>query len=269
MRRGREGITMVEITRHPPGAFCWVDLATSDPDGAKAFYTSLFNWSARDLPTDRGVPYTMLFRGDRRVCALYRRAPDMGDRSRWQGYVAVADVDAAADSAAAMGARLLMAPMDVMQAGRLAVIQDPTGAAVGLWQAGEHAGAELLNEPGAQCWLELQTGDKRLAARFYGGLLGWTTRTSKSVMDGRYEIFVHDGREIGGMLQIEKEWGPVPPNWSVYFGVDDCDGALKAAVGLGAKALFPAMDVESVGRFAFLQDPQGAVFAVIELAHPV
>jgi predicted enzyme related to lactoylglutathione lyase len=259
---------MAEITSHPSGTFCWVDLATTDTDGAKAFYTELFGWDAEDVTTDQGSPYTMLLNSGRRVCALFPLAPDMGDNARWQSYISVADANAAADSAVAMGGKLTMPPMDVTRAGRLAVIEDPTGAAVGLWQAREHAGADLLNEPGAQCWLELQTRDKDRAAEFYGGLMGWTRRVSRSVMDGRYEIFVSDGKEVGGMLQIEQNWGPVAPNWSVYFGVEDCDGAVAEAVRLGGKALFPAMDVENVGRFAFLQDPQGAVFAVIELAHP-
>lgn len=260
---------MPEIQTHPAGTFCWVDLATTDAQAATAFYTGLFGWIAQDLPTDRGIPYTMLFKGAKRVTALFPLGPDMGYHPHWQGYIAVDDLDAAANSAVATGGALLMPPMDVMQAGRMAFIRDPGGAAVGLWQAREHKGAELLNESGAQCWLELQTRDKAQAARFYRGLLGWTTRASRSVMDGRYDIFVSNGREVAGMLRIEPDWGPVPPNWSVYFGVDDCDRAIARAVDLGGNALFPAMDVENVGRFAYLQDPQGAVFAVIQLAHPV
>lgn len=255
---------MPEITNHATGSFCWVDLATTDTSAAKAFYSGLFGWTADDRPTDRGPPYTMLCKDGKSVSALFGLAPEMGDQPRWQAYISVEDVDAAVDAAAALGARVIMPPMDVMQAGRMAAIQDPAGAAVCLWQAGEHAGAQLQNESGAQCWLELQTTDKPLVARFYGGLLGWTTRTSKSVMEGRYEIFVCDGAEVGGMMQIEPDWGPVPPNWRVYFGVDDCDAAVARAVNLGGKALFPTMEVAEVGRFAFLQDPQGAVFAVIQ-----
>lgn len=258
---------MPATQNHAPGTFCWVDLATTDARAARDFYTTLFGWTAVDVPTDQGVPYTMLLKDKKRVCALFPLAPDMGDQPRWQSYVSVADADAAADSAAALGGRVLMAPMDVMQAGRMAVVQDPTGAVVCLWQAGEHRGAELQNEPGAQCWLELQTNDPELAARFYSSLFGWTTKVSHSVMEGKYEIFVNADQEIGGMLKIEAAWGPVPPNWAVYFSVDNCDAAVADAERLGGKALFPAMDVENVGRFAFLQDPLGAVFAVIQLGH--
>jgi predicted enzyme related to lactoylglutathione lyase len=260
---------MPEMTDYKAGTFCWADLATTDAEAARAFYTGLFGWTAVDVPTDQGVPYTMLHKGGKKVCALFPLAPGMGTTPRWQSYIAVADVEAAANSAAAMGGKVCMAPMDVMRAGRMAAVQDSTGAAVNLWQAGEHAGAEILNEPGAQCWHELQTIDKPRAARFYGGLFGWITRVSKSVMEGRYDIFVLAGREVGGMLQIQRDWGPVPPNWTVYFGVESCDGATAEAKRLGGKLLFPAMEVENVGRFAFLQDPQGAAFAVIQLAHAV
>ncbi|MEA3278619.1 MAG: VOC family protein [Pseudomonadota bacterium] len=260
---------MPKQTSHAPGTFCWVDLATSDADGAKAFYTQLFGWTSEDMPTDQGVPYTMLRKGGEQVCAMFPLGPDMGDVPRWQSYITVTDANAAVESAEALGGRVLMPPMDVMQAGRLAMIEDPVGAVFGLWQAGEHAGSDLRNEPGALCWNELQTSDRAVAGRFYAGLFGWSTNASQSIMEGKYDIFASEGKEVGGMLQIEPDWGEVPPNWSVYFGVEDCDAAIAEATHLGGKPLFPAMEVENVGRFAFLQDPQGSVFAVIQLAHPV
>jgi hypothetical protein len=259
---------MPEMTAYAPGTFCWVDLATTDAEAAKAFYTGLFGWTAVDVPTDQGVPYTMLNNGGKNVCALFPLGPDMGATPRWQSYIAVADVEAAANSAAAMGGKVCMAPMDVMRAGRMAVIQDPQGAAVCLWQAADHAGAEMIDEPGSKCWHELQTTDRTRAADFYNGLFGWTTKVSRSVMDGKYDILINAGQEIGGMLQIERDWGPVPPNWAVYFCVKDCDGTTGDAKRLGGKLLLPAMEVKNVGRFTFLQDPQGAVFAVIQVAHP-
>lgn len=259
---------MPETLNHAPGTFCWVDLATTDAGAARDFYSQLFGWTAVDVPIDQGVPYTMLLKDGKQVCALFPLGPDMGDHPRWQAYVSVADADAVVDTAVALGGRVLMPPMDMMQAGRLAAIQDPTGAAVCLWQAGDHAGAELQNEPGAQCWLELETNDKALAARFYGGLFGWTAKASQSLMEGKYDIFSCAGREVGGMLKIEEDWGLVLPNWAVYFGVENCDAAVAEAQRLGGQALFPAMEVANVGRFAFLRDPQGAVFAVIQLAHP-
>jgi len=257
---------MPEMTYYPSGTFCWVDLATTDTMAAKNFYTSLFGWTAEDLQTDQGPPYTMLCKDGKQVCALFPLAPDMGEQPRWQAYISVDNVDTTVASAAALGGRVIMPPMDVMQAGRMAAILDPTGASVYLWQPVEHAGAQLLNEPGAQCWLELQTKDTESAAHFYGGLLGWTTRASESVMEARYEVFAKNDKDLGGMMEIQADWGPVPPNWKVYFGVEDCDATLARTLELGGQVLFPAMEIENIGRFAFLQDPQGAVFAVIQVA---
>jgi predicted enzyme related to lactoylglutathione lyase len=158
--------------------------------------------------------------------------------------------------------------MDVMEEGRLAVIQDPTGAHLGLWQPRRHQGAALWNRPGAPSWNELQSRDLAAAGAFYRGLFGWTLKLFEGFMDGAYKIFLLDGREVGGMLAIGEDWGPVPPNWTIYFGVPDCDAAVARAEWLGAKLLAPAMEIKGVGRFAHLQDPEGAVFAVIAQIEP-
>lgn len=257
---------MPEMSSYPSGTFCWVDLATSDTAAAKTFYTELFGWTAADLPTDQGPPYTTLSKNGKLVCALFPLSLDIDNQPRWQAYISVDDVDAVADIAVVLGGRVIMPPTDVMQAGRMATILDPTGAAVCLWQPGEHAGAQLQNESGSQCWVELQTKDKENAAKFYSGLLGWTTRTNESVMDVPYEIFVKNDRDLGGMMEFQADWRPAPPNWKIYFGVEDCDATLARAVELGGIILFPVMEIESIGRFAFLQDPLGAVFAVIQPA---
>jgi len=158
--------------------------------------------------------------------------------------------------------------MDVMEEGRLAVIQDPTEADLGLWQPRRHQGAALWNAPGAPSWNELQTRDPGAAAAFYQGLFGWTLKTFQGFMDGAYKIFVLDGREVSCMLAIGEDWGPVAPSWTIYFGVPDCDAAVAKAEWLGGKLLAPAMEVKGVGRFAHLQDAQGAVFAVIARPRP-
>jgi len=148
----------------------------------------------------------------------------------------------------------------------MSMIQDPTGAVLGLWQPSKHRGAQLWNQPGAICWNELLTRDPDRAERFFGDLFGWTTKTNQNLMEGKYHVWLNDGEQAGGMMRIEPEWGEVPPNWTVYFGVDDCDGTIAEAQRRGGNLLFPAMEIESVGRFAYLQDPQGAVFAIIQ--HP-
>lgn len=259
---------MNEMTSRVPGSFCWADLATNDADGAKAFYAGLFGWEAVDKPTDAGVPYTMLVKGGKPVGALYGMGPDhAGAPPHWQSYVAVEDVDAATAAVRTHGGNVLMTPTDVLDSGRMAMVQDPTGAVLGLWQGKRHSGAELWNQTGAICWNELLTRDPERAKGFFADLFGWTSKTNPTVMEGKYHIFVNAEEEVGGMMQIEPEWGPMPPNWTVYFGVDDCDGTIVEAERCGGKLLFPAVEIERVGRFAYLQDPQGAVFAIIQQAY--
>lgn len=254
---------MTETMTYPPGTFCWVDLATTDTAAAKAFYAAVLGWTATDVPTDRGPPYTMFALGDQGVCGAYPLPPGQGDHPYWLSYVRVADLDAIVARAQGLGAQVAMPPMDVMDEGRLAVIQDPTGAHLGLWQPRRHLGSALSEVPGAPSWRELQTHDLEGAAAFYQGLFGWTVKPFAGDPDGGYRIFVLDGREVGGVMAILADWGPVAPNWSTYFGVTDCDAAVAAAQGAGGRLLAPAMEIAEVGRFAFLQDPQGAVFAVI------
>ncbi|MGB5831248.1 MAG: VOC family protein [Thiohalocapsa sp.] len=246
------------------GSFCWVDLATTDPRAATAFYTDIFGWAAYDVPTDQGVPYTMLTKGGRKVAALFQLSADMGTHPFWQSYVAVNDVNASSARANALGGRILMPPMDVMKAGRMAVVRDPGGAAFALWQPREHGGADLVNAVGAACWHELQSLDADDAQRFYAGLFGWTLRISESLPGETYRLFHNGARDCAGLMPLAAVWGPVPPNWAIYFGVSDCDATIAAAQAGGGKLLSAVMDIERVGRFVTLQDPQGAAFSIIQ-----
>ena len=144
-----------------------------------------------------------------------------------------------------------------------AVIQDPTGAHLGLWQPRGHQGYGLTNVSGAACWHELQTPDPEAASAFYRGLFGWSLKPFERYPDGAYEIFVLDGRDVAGIQAIGADRAKVPPHWSIYFGVSDCDAAVAKCEWLGARLLAPAIEINGVGRFAHLQDPQGAVFSVI------
>lgn len=260
---------MPEMTSYAPGTFCWVDLATNAPEGAKSFYGEIFGWTSEDIETDYEVPYSLLKRDGKRAAALYEMAPEQGAFPYWASYVRVSDVEKSAERAVDLGGRLVMPPVEVMQLGRMAFIQDPTGAVLGLWEPGTLFGAEIDNTYGARSWSELQTRDTVTAARFYKDLFGWSARTSKTLMDGRYTLFELDGKEIGGMIELDAEWGSMPPNWSIYFGVEDCDETVATTKRLGGSLVMDPLEVENVGRFAFLGDPQGAIFAVIQFAHPV
>jgi len=259
---------MAERTKHEPGTFSWVELATRDSAAAKRFYTSLFGWGVDEMPVGDGTTYTMLTKNGKRVGALYQMsAQQQGVPPHWNSYVTVASADDSAAQAKKLGGNVMLEPFDVLDAGRMAVVSDPTGAVFSLWQPKRHIGADLVNEPGAFCWNELYTTDPNKAADFYMGLFGWT-KDARHMDYGEYVIFNRGGRQMCGMMQIPKEWGPVPPHWLVYFAVDDCDASVAKATSLGAKAMMPPMDIENVGRFAMLTDPEGAGFAVIKLNAP-
>lgn len=260
---------MTKVEAHTPGMFCWADLATTDPEGARKFYTALFGWDANDVPSGEGGTYTILEKQGKNVCALYAMPDEMraaGSPPFWQSYVSVQSADEMAEKARQLGARVLAPPFDVMTAGRMAVIQDPTGATLALWEPTEHIGAEVVNEPGALCWNELYTNDPGAAAQFYTQLFGWTPNEMTGATGQPYTEFRGAERSAGGMMQIQKEWGEVPPSWAIYFCVEDCDATLEKAKGLGAKIDMPPMDIENVGKFAVLQDPQGGHFLVIQMA---
>ena len=160
---------------------------------------------------------------------------------------------------------MLMGPADVFDAGRMAIIQDATGAAVGLWQPKAHIGAQVFGEPGTLGWFELLTGDTDGASEFYGGLLGWTSRGGSAAAENGYMEFQSDGQSVAGMMKIQEEWGEVPPNWGVYFVVDDADATMKQAQELGATPMMGPIDVAGVGRIYPLQDPQGAYLSIIQM----
>jgi hypothetical protein len=241
--------------------FCWVELATSDGLAAKKFYTSLFDWGVNDIPGEAGT-YSMVQKKGKDAGALMEQ---QGVPPHWNSYVCVESADESAAKAKKLGGTVIMEPFDVMEHGRMAVVADPTGAVFSVWQPKSHKGAQVTDEPGSFCWVELYTPDPKRAADFYMGLFGW--RKNARHMDfGEYVIFEKDSGMAAGMMQIPKEWGPVPPHWLVYFAVDDCDKSVEKAKGLGANVTMPPMDIENVGRFAMMTDPQGAAFAVIKLA---
>jgi predicted enzyme related to lactoylglutathione lyase len=257
---------MQEVTEHKPGTFCWVELGTSDNEAAKNFYSQLFGWTFIDNDMgDMGV-YTMLQLDGKNLGGLYKLMPDMvaqGVPPHWLSYVSVANADESVEKAKAEGATIVNGPMDVFTAGRMAVIKDPTGAVFAIWQGKDTQGAAIYNVPNSFCWNELGTNDTNRAGEFYSNLLGWT-RNTQNFGPMQYTLFNNGDRGAGGMYEITPEMGPIPPHWLVYFAVDDCDAKVQQATELGASVMKPADDIPGIGRFAILNDPQGAAFAIIK-----
>jgi predicted enzyme related to lactoylglutathione lyase len=144
----------------------------------------------------------------------------------------------------------------------MAVIQDPTGAVLSLWQPAKHIGVGVNREYGTFCWQELLTNDLKAARAFYTSLFGWATKADET----EYTEFILGKDSFAGMMKLRPEWGNVPPHWGVYFLVEKCDATVEKAGSLGGQTCVPPMDIEKVGRFATLQDAQGAAFSVIQLA---
>ncbi len=260
----------MEITKHTPGMFSWADLATPDPEGSKAFYTEFLGLTAIDLPMQPGMVYSMLAKDGSNVCAIYQMPEEMGQMTGgqpvWNSYFTVESADETASRVAELGGAVMMGPVDVFDSGRMVVSSDPTGAVFSVWEPKSHTGAQVFGEPGALAWNELKTHDTEAAAQFYGGLFGWSANTTPSAGGGEYTEFRLDGVSAAGMMAIRKEWGEVPPNWTVYFAVASLDAALDTANRLGATVAMAPMEVQGVGRFALLRDPQGAYVYVIQIA---
>jgi predicted enzyme related to lactoylglutathione lyase len=250
------------LPAHPPGTFCWPELATSDLQAAQLFYTSLFGWTVVESQTDAG-PYCRFQLDGEDVGAACPATADQGP-PHWNSYVAVANVDKTAARVPKLGGTLVAGPFDVFDAGRMAVVKDPAGAFISLWQAKNHIGAARLNDPGTLCWTELATTDTKAAEKFYTALFGWTAKRG-TAPPGEYTEFFSLGTAVGGMMPIQAEWGDVPPHWLPYFAVVDCDASAGRVKQNGGTLPLPPNDVPGIGRFAVACDPQGATFAIIAL----
>jgi predicted enzyme related to lactoylglutathione lyase len=250
---------MTERTSYEPGTPSWVDLATPDPDAAKRFYGELFGWEAEDAgPPEETGGYAM-FKLRGKLVAGVGPLMDPNQPPVWSTYVSADDADAVVARAKEAGAQALVEPMDVMDAGRMAVLAHPAGGIVGVWQPGRHTGAELVNEPGALTWNQLHTRDMDGAVAFYNAVFGWTRGDF-----GGQPVFNLGDRGIGGVMDMPPGMpDEVPAFWMTVFAVQDTDAAVAKTGELGGRVLTPPSDIPNVGKFAVLQDPQGVVFAVI------
>jgi predicted enzyme related to lactoylglutathione lyase len=249
---------MGERTSYTPGTFCWADLVSGDQDASKAFYSALFGWTYEDSPMGDGAIYSVAQLEGKAVAAVVP-LPDPAMPPHWNTYVSVDDADAAAARAQELGATVVLPAGDVGASGRLAVIQDPQGAVISVWQPGEHVGAALVNGPGLLSWNDLLTPDVEASAAFYRELFAWTIEAIEGA-EGQYYSIANGGTTNGGMM-------PLPPGghpaWNLYFGVDDAAAAIARAGELGAQVMIGPMDVPG-GRFAVLRDPQNAVFSIVD-----
>ncbi|HEX3317280.1 MAG TPA: VOC family protein [Solirubrobacteraceae bacterium] len=251
---------MGERTQYAPGTFSWTDLSTTDQDAAKRFYAGVFGWEAQDLPVDENTVYSMQLLDGKPVAAISpqpQQQREAGVPPVWNSYVTVESADAAVDKAKELGGSAHAPAFDVMDAGRMGVLQDPTGAFFMVWEAKQTIGAGLVNAPGALSWNELATPDLDAAQAFYGGLFGWQF-SSFGGSEMPYFVIQNGDRSNGG---IRAPQPGEPPYWLAYLGTDDTDASLAKVEELGGVRLTDAMDLP-MGRIAVVRDPQGAVFAL-------
>jgi uncharacterized protein len=249
-----------------PGTFCWPELATTDQKAAVAYYGALFGWDVNEQPIGPTETYSIFQlhgRDSGAACSLRPEEQQHGIPPHWNAYVAVKSADETATRAQELGGTVLAAPFDVMESGRMAVIQDPTGATFCVWQAKQHVGIRVKNEAGALCWTELATRDTKRAEAFYTQLFGWTPKHSAPGSGMEYTEFSIDGQPGVGMMPMP-EMVPsfVPSYWMPYFQVANVDASATKGKELGGDLKVPPTDISNAGRFAVLTDPQGAMFAI-------
>jgi hypothetical protein len=256
---------MPNIESHAPGTFTWIELAAKDAKAATSFYSSLFGWTVNEMPMGPDGSYYIFQLNGRDAAAAYGMNAEMqsqGVPPHWGLYVAVTSADDAVSKATAAGGKVIAPPFDVMDFGRMAVLQDPTGAAFNLWQAMTHHGIKITGEPGTLCWADLMTPDVPAAQKFYKAVFGWDAVEGE---DKSGYLHIKNGEHfIGGIPPAEQQKPGIPPHWISYFYVTDADASTNKVKDLGGQVHMGPTTLEGVGRFSFVADPGGAVFALFQ-----
>jgi len=256
--------SMPNIEKHPAGAFCWIELATTDQESAKKFYCGLFGWTVEDSPIGPGDFYSMFRLNGNTTgagCTLRKEQREQGVPPHWGVYMEVAVADDAVAKAAKLGGTVSAPAFDVMDVGRMGVLQDPTGADFCVWQSKKHSGMGVTGEDNAFCWADLSTPDPAKAGAFYEGLFGWTMVKDEKDPSGYLHIKNGEGF-IGGIPPVAHRPPGSPAHWMIYFQAADVEKSAARAAQLGGKILMPPRKMENVGDMAIVSDPQGAVFAL-------
>lgn len=245
-----------------PGTPCWVDLAAPDRDAASAFYAKVLGWEVADTGEEFGG-YLIATRKGQPAAGIGQS--DGSFPSVWTVYVASDDVDAAASAVTDHGGSLFLEPGDVGPLGRMCIAADPAGAVFGVWQAGQHNGIGIANEPGALTWEDVRSTDAQAAKDFYAAVFGLQVTPMDGGPDDSYATFNLPGGEalggIGGMMGAPEG---TPSHWLAYFGVAETAAAVAAAEQGGGAVVAPPFDTP-YGPMAVLADPGGAVFAVVQM----
>lgn len=258
---------MAERDGFPPGTPSWVDLTTPDLDGALRFYGALFGWEFEDAGEEAGH-YHMALVGGRRVAGVGPAQEGAPPFAYWTTYLSGTDVEASATAIGDAGGTVLFGPLDVMGQGRMLIAQDPEGAAFGIWEPQAHPGAQLVNENATLAWNERMTRDLEGVKRFYGAVFGHTFAELPDTPADRYQLIQVSGRAVAGTFAMPEDVpAEAPPHWLTYFALDNVDAGFERVRENGGQVLREPFD-SPYGRYAPVQDPQGAAFCLIQPANP-
>jgi predicted enzyme related to lactoylglutathione lyase len=286
---------LLERDGYMPGVPCWVDTGQPDPEAAVSFYRDLFGWEFEErTPAGSSERYFIARLRGRDVAGVATQPRDAPATPAWNTYIWVESADDAAARITHAGGSVLMGPFDVAGAGRMAVASDPSGAIFCVWQAREHKGAQLVNEPGTWNFSELNTRDAEGAKAFYGTVFGWETtavpidggetsmwrvpgygdflaQRDPNLRERQADVGAPEGFEdaVAWLVPMTSDQFPddTPPHWSVTFAVDDADAIAERAAKLGGQVLVPPFDAPWV-RMAVISDPQEAVFTASKFTPP-
>ena len=241
----------------PLGAPCWIDLATSDLERAKDFYGSVFGWTFESAGPEYGG-YVNAAKDGQPVAGLMYNDPQFNSPDGWTTYLHTCDVNATLKAATAAGATTCVPPMEIPQKGHMALLTDPTGALIGLWQPIGHHGFNVVNEAGAPVYHQLTTRDYGKALDFYREVFGWQTETVSDTDEFRYSTAIFDGEALLGVMAEDAA------NWFFFLGADDVDKTVQLVKDNGGSVIRDAEDTP-YGRLAAVADPTGAGFNLSSL----
>lgn len=245
------------------GAPCWIDLFSSDTERAKDFYGRLFGWTTMDPGSDYGG-YFLFQKEGKVVAGCMANDGEQGTPDTWTVYLTTDDADRTVEAAKANGGQVYVEPMDVTENGRMAMVGDPGGAAIGIWQPRDVQGFELRGEAGAAAWFELHTNAYEPSVGFYRDVFGWDAHTMSDTEEFRYTTLGEGEGALAGIMDatVYRD-ASVPSSWEAYFEVEDADAAVAQAVELGAAVEHEPHDTP-YGRLVALTDPTGTRFKLVQ-----
>ena len=245
----------------------WVDLSSSDPEGSRNFYSQLLGWDIQVDPDPQYGGYAMATDAGVGVAGIGPKQ-DPNAPTAWNLYIGTDDAEWLAQRVTENGGKVVAAPFDVGDQGKMAVFQDPSGGFFSTWQASGMRGF-VSHQPGAFDWGEVNARGIENLLPFYEKVFGWQVKTSDPTPgQPPYHEFTLEGESILGAWEMNPMVpANVPTYWQIYFNVGDVDGAAERAKALGATELVASQDIPG-GRFAILMDPQGASFGLLHFEAP-